>query len=48
MCCCNDKKQGCEKPANLKGKPRECTPEQITKCHGDAKNHPCAQKAKAT
>ena len=21
--------------------PRECTPEQIRKCHGDVKEHPC-------
>jgi hypothetical protein len=40
--CCNDKKEGCRKPENLKDKPRECTPEQIRKCHGDAKDHPCA------
>lgn len=25
---------GCEKPEDLKGKPEECTPEQIKKCHG--------------
>ena len=25
-----------------KGKdPRECTPEEIKECHGDAKKHPC-------
>ena len=41
MCCCNDKKEDCQKPENLKGKPEECSPEQIRKCHGDVKEHPC-------
>ncbi|MEW6666369.1 MAG: metalloregulator ArsR/SmtB family transcription factor [Thermodesulfobacteriota bacterium] len=37
MCqCC------CQKPEKLKGKPEECTPQQIKDCHGDVKNHPCA------
>lgn len=45
MCCCNEKK-GCEKPENLKGKPQDCTPAQIKKCHGDSKKHPCTQPAK--
>lgn len=31
----------CQKPENLKGKPEECTPEQIKKCHGDVDKHPC-------
>lgn len=30
----------CQKPDQLKGKPEECSPEQIKKCHGD-KKHPC-------
>lgn len=34
MCCC-------QKPDQLKGKPEECSPEQIRKCHGDVKEHPC-------
>lgn len=38
-----DKKK-CQKPENLKGKPEECTPEQIKKCHGTEKTHPCAKK----
>ncbi len=47
MCGCNDKKQGCQKPAELKDKAQDCTPEQIRKCHGDAKSHPCTSgKAK--
>ncbi len=28
------KKKGCERPEKLKGKPGECTPEQIRQCHG--------------
>lgn len=36
MCqCC------CERPEKLKGKPEECTPQQIKECHGDVKGHPC-------
>ena len=30
----------------LKGKPEECSPEQIQKCHGDSKKHPCVAPAK--
>jgi hypothetical protein len=37
----------CETPKELKGKPGECTPEQIRKCHGDAKKHPCAGPARS-
>ena len=35
----------CQKPENLKGKPQECTPEQIRKCHGETKDHPCVPDA---
>jgi hypothetical protein len=42
--CCDAKKQGCLKPKNLKGKPGDCSPEQIIKCHGSDKKHPCATK----
>ncbi len=38
MCNGEDK---CQKPENLKEKPEECSPEQILKCHGDIKGHPC-------
>ncbi len=34
-------KKGCQKPEELKGKPEECSPEQIEKCHGDVEQHPC-------
>jgi hypothetical protein len=38
-----EKGKCCQKPEQLKGKPQDCSPEQITKCHGDAKAHPCLQ-----
>ena len=41
-----DEKKCCEKPKELRDKPSECSPEQIKKCHGDAKKHPCEQPAK--
>ena len=44
--CPDGKDQGCEKPENLKGKPQECSPDQVRKCHGDAKTHPCTSKPK--
>ena len=39
--CQNQKQEGCQKPENLKGRPEDCSPEQIRKCHGDAGEHPC-------
>jgi ArsR family transcriptional regulator len=36
----------CERPEKLKGKPEECTPEQIKECHGEAKEHPCESEKK--
>jgi hypothetical protein len=39
---CDEKKE-CQKPEELAGKPEECTPEQVKKCHGDAKEHACAE-----
>ncbi|MBN1341785.1 MAG: hypothetical protein JXQ73_03855 [Phycisphaerae bacterium] len=42
-----DKKKGCQKPEKLKGKPGECSPEQVRKCHGDVKRHPCPPKKDA-
>jgi len=36
MCDCK-----CQNPEKLKGKPEECTLEQIKECHGDTKEHPC-------
>ena len=37
-----EKEEGCQKPEELKGDPKECSPEQVRKCHGDTKGHPCA------
>jgi DNA-binding transcriptional ArsR family regulator len=37
MCDCK-----CQYPEKLKGKPEDCTPQQIKECHGD-KEHPCAK-----
>ena len=45
MCCCN-KTKGCQKPENLKSKPQDCPPEQVHKCHGGVKKHPCTAKEK--
>ena len=41
-----ENKKECKYPEKLKGKPDECTPEQIEKCHDDIseKNHPCVSK----
>jgi len=47
MCdCCKPKTQGCQKPAELNGKPADCSPKQVRKCHGDVKEHPCTKPAK--
>lgn len=36
----------CQKPEQMKGKPQDCTPEQIKQCHGsDNREHPCLSKA---
>lgn len=37
---CNSK---CQYPERLKGKPEECSPEQIKICHG-GEEHPCEQE----
>jgi len=34
----------CQHPERLKGKPGECSPEQIKECHGEAKEHPCIKE----
>ena len=33
----------CQQPDKLKDKPENCSPQQIRECHGDVKEHPCAQ-----
>ena len=37
-------KPTCQKPEELKGKPSQCSPVQIKKCHGAVPLHPCAPK----
>ena len=44
LCDTEDNHRKCQKPENLKWKPEECTPEQIKKCHGDIKEHNCAEQ----
>lgn len=39
-------KDCCQQPDRLKGKPEDCTPEQIKECHRDEKDHPCVPKKK--
>ena len=39
----SDEKKACEHPEKLKGKPEDCSPEQIRQCHGDVKDHPCVE-----
>jgi DNA-binding transcriptional ArsR family regulator len=34
----------CQQPDKLKDKPENCSPQQIRECHGDVKEHPCAQE----
>ena len=43
MCCGKTK---CERPKGLKGKAEACSPEQVKKCHGDVKEHPCAKTSR--
>ncbi len=47
MCKAESTKE-CEHPEKLKGKPGECSPEQIKDCHGEVKEHPCASKEEVT
>ena len=42
--CKEEMKKGCEQPEKLKGKPEDCTPEQIKECHGEVKEHPCVEQ----
>ena len=41
----SEEKKTCQKPEELKGKPEECSPEQIRKCHGEVEDHPCVEMA---
>ncbi len=47
MCCCCRKKEGCQRPDQLKDKPTGCPPEQVEKCHGGEKEHPCVRDEKS-
>ena len=40
----SESKKVCKHPEKLKGKPGECSPEQIKECHGEVKKHPCEKK----
>jgi len=31
----------CQHPEKLKGKPGECSPQQVRECHGEDKEHSC-------
>ena len=42
MCQAENKKE-CIYPEKLKGKPEECTPEQVKECHGGIVKHPCIE-----
>ncbi|MCF8383252.1 MAG: hypothetical protein K9G39_06600 [Chlorobium sp.] len=35
----------CEKPEMLKGKPEECSPQQVEECHGARQEHVCQTPA---
>jgi len=41
--CQPEKGNECQRPEKLKGKPGDCTPEQIMECHGKTKKHPCLE-----
>lgn len=38
---CGTEKDKCQFPEKLKGKPEDCSPEQIKECHGEGAEHPC-------
>jgi hypothetical protein len=40
-------KRTCQKAEELKGKPSQCSPAQIKKCHGATAPHPCSPKRQA-
>lgn len=44
MMCCGEKKFNCQRPEKLRGRPEDCTPEQIKECHGSVRKHPCVPK----
>jgi hypothetical protein len=40
---CIHKNTGCRIQDKLKGKPEECSSEQIRECHGTEIHHPCVE-----
>lgn len=42
--CQSESGKECEHPERLKGKPGECSPEQIKECHGDVGKHRCVEE----
>ena len=42
--CESENRKGCEHQGKLKGKPEECSPEEIRECHGDVEEHRCANE----
>jgi len=43
-----EKGKCCQRPKKLKGKPKDCTPQQVKECHGDVQKHPCKPENKQT
>lgn len=43
---CRDMRIQCKNPEKLRGKPGECSPEQVKECHGDVKKHSCIPSGK--
>jgi len=41
-----ESKQSCERPEKLKGKPEECSAEQVKECHGEVPQHSCVPQKK--
>jgi hypothetical protein len=47
MCCeDNHRKCCCAKPDHQKKRPQNCSPEDIRKCHGKVREHPCTAEGK--
>lgn len=42
--CKAESRKGYDHPKKPKGKPEECTPEQIRECHGEVAEHPCVEE----
>jgi len=44
MCC--DNRSQCRNPDKLVNRARDCSPEQVSECHGDIDKHPCTSGGK--